>query len=107
MVFQYASGECRCLRRVGAAPSSDEQRVVWVIILHDLQNIIHLNVLKRKKKNLTILIRDVTFFLPNLVENISPGLDILRKPPVTRLAAGFHLFIAGICWAKIANYGFY
>lgn len=52
--------------------------------------------------------RDVTFFAYfGVKENIFPGLDILRKQSVTRLAAGFHLFTAGICRAKLANYGFY
>lgn len=47
------------------------------------------------------------FTLFGVKENISPGLDKLRKHSVTRLAAGFHLFTASICWAKLANYGFY
>lgn len=49
--------------------------------------------------------RDVTFFFAyfGVKENICPDLDILRKP----LAASFHLFTAGICRAKLANYGFY
>lgn len=40
-------------------------------------------------------------------ENISPGLEKQRKPSVTHLAADFHLVTAGICWAKLANYGCY
>ena len=60
---------------------------------------------KRKKNNFS---EGWYFFcLLCVKENISPGLDILRKPSVTRLAAGFHLFTAGICQAKLANYGFH